>query len=152
MARLKKEQADAEAKLAKLQDELAQAQKDLGEARRDLKKTEAEKAAVERYLAEIKPGCDFIVDNLDFRQRRRFEEKTALQGARGKLKASAAYTTYTAEQHQEDLGACADICNADGEDQATCKACLAKVTVPGYCAGHPGTPGCSKAPASNMDD
>lgn len=29
-----------------------------------------------------------------------------------------------------------------GKEHVECKACLAEVEVPGYCAGHPGTQGC----------
>jgi len=43
----------------------------------------------------------------------------------------------------ESFGDCKMLCEGGlNEEAAPCKACLAKVSVPGYCAGHPGTPGC----------
>merc|ERR1719162_1897965 len=142
MALLKKAEKQMQDSLAQLKLDLAKAEKDLAEAQGDLKKTEAEKAAVEFYLVQIKPGCDFITDNFQLRTDHRVAEKTALQGASGKLKGSAAYTTFTNEQRLEDLGTCKDICESDGRLHANCEACLADVTVPGYCADHASTAGC----------
>lgn len=90
---------------------------------------------------EIKPGCDFISENLALRDTNRANEKLALENAVGLIKGTPAYTNAMAEAHEESLGDCKDICAAN-EAHAECKACLAKVSVPGYCAGHAGTPGC----------
>merc|ERR1719401_1339678 len=106
-----------------------------------LKNAKAEKKALEEYLVEIKPGCDFITKNLDLRSTNRGNEKTALEKAIKLIKDTPAYSEFTALKHNESLGDCKDIC-AKNEDVVECKACLAGVSIPGYCAGHPATAGC----------
>ena len=59
-----------------------------------------------------------------------------------RAQATPAYQIAENDKHQESLGECKDICNDAGEEHAKCKACLAKTSVPGYCAGHPATTGC----------
>mmetsp|Transcript_22973 Transcript_22973/g.53011 ORF Transcript_22973/g.53011 Transcript_22973/m.53011 type:complete len:83 (+) Transcript_22973:1-249(+) len=80
--------------------------------------------------------------NIDKRDQHRATEKQSLETAVTKIKATPAYQDAMAAAHTESLGDCADVCKAQGEDHVECKACLAKVTVPGYCAGHAGTVGC----------
>jgi hypothetical protein len=133
-----KEKEDSLASLRKL---LAEKEEELLETKETLKTTEAEKAAIEAYLLQIKPGCDFITDNIAERSRNRGEETGALVKATDLLKATPAYQTAMAEAHNETLGECLEKC-AGNEDNVVCKACLAKVTEPAYCAGHPGTDGC----------
>merc|ERR1740116_440358 len=58
------------------------------------------------------------------------------------LKGTPAYKAAESEAELESLGSCKDICVDEGRGHAKCKACLADVTVPGYCAGHPDTDGC----------
>merc|ERR1711956_203128 len=111
----------------KLEESLAQLRVDLAEA--------------EAYLLKIKPGCDFITENIELRKANRKDEEDALKGAVKLLKDSPAYQTWVAEDHNETLGDCLSICAPDEED-VKCKACRAKVSIPGYCAGHPGTEGC----------
>jgi chromosome segregation ATPase len=94
------------------------------------------------YLASIKEGCDFMKDNIDFRRKNREGEKEALNFAKTELKGTPAHKDAVTEHEQLLLGECKDTCNKDGRDYATCKACLAKVTVPAYCAGHPEVMGC----------
>jgi hypothetical protein len=142
MKDLKTEQTTLEEDLAEYQLDLATAQKALAEAKEELKKTEEELKAIKAYLVKIKPGCDYIVENYDQREKNRANEKAALEMATEKLKATPAYKKAVYEQEQEDLGGCKDICNTEGEDHAKCKACLASTSVPGYCAGHPETAGC----------
>lgn len=125
-----------------LRSDLETAQGDLLSKEKELASTTKDKEAIEAYLEEIKAGCDFIVDNLADRQTNRANEKKALEDAREALKGTPAYITAVAEQHTEDLGECATVCKAEGEAHVKCKACLAKVTVPGYCAGHADTQGC----------
>merc|ERR1719399_845342 len=142
MAELKSEQAKLSETLAQLQDELAEAEKELFETREDLAVTEKELKAVEKYLLKIKPGCDYIEENFDARTEARGKEKEALEKAIELLKGTPAYKAAVNAAEQEALGDCKDICNAEGQDHAKCKACLAGVSVPGYCAGHKDTPGC----------
>jgi len=141
MENLKKEEKELEENLAKLKVELAEAEEDLLGKQAEHKATVAEKEAIEAYLLKIKPGCDFITENIELRKANRKDEEEALKGAVKLLKESPAYQTWVAEDHNETLGDCLSICAPDEED-VKCKACLAKVSIPGYCAGHPGTKGC----------
>merc|ERR1719450_488755 len=113
MADLKKEQADLSKTLADLQDQLAEAEHSLLQTRENLPVTE-----------------------------KRGKEKEALEKAIKLLKGPPAYKAAVNAAEQEALGDCKDICNTEGRDHAKCKACLAGVSVPGYCAGHKDTPGC----------
>jgi len=108
---------------------------------RTWKKTESEKLAIEQYLEKIKPGCDFITDNYEDREKSRGLETEALKKAVTLLKGTPAFTAAKATEKKKSWGKCRKICTRD-EAHADCKACLADVSVPGYCAGHPGTAGC----------
>merc|ERR1719240_1765189 len=141
MTKLKKEQADAEKNLANLQEKLAQAEKDLLQAQEDLKATTADKEAIAAYLLKIKPGCDFITKNFDLREKNRATEKAALEKAIKLIKGTPAYKTAVNSATVESYGKCKEECVEDAED-VKCKACMADVTIPAYCAGHEGTPGC----------
>lgn len=142
MAKLKEEQTKLEENIAALKVDLAEAEKSLGENKVELVKTEEELKGIEKYLLKIKPGCDYIEENYDTRTDNRKAEKESLEKATGMLKDTPAYKAAVAAQEQEDLGECKDICNAEGKEHAKCKACLAGVSVPGYCAGHGDTEGC----------
>merc|ERR1719204_1120878 len=141
MEGLKTEEKNLEENLAKLKVQLAEAEEMLLSKQSEHKVTVAEKEAIEAYLLKIKPGCDFITENIELRKANRKDEEDALKGAVKLLKESPAYQTWVAEDHNETLGDCLSICAPDEED-VKCKACLAKVSIPGYCAGHPGTKGC----------
>lgn len=141
MTSLKSGEAQLQSSLATLQQNLASTEQDLLDKKDDLKRTTAEKDAAEAYLLEIKPGCDFIENNFDLRETHRADETGALESAKRLLKGSPAYTAAVAASDVEALGSCREDCEAS-RDHAQCKACLAGVTVPGYCAGHVGTPGC----------
>jgi hypothetical protein len=141
MTKLKKEQKEAEENLAGLQDKLAQAEKDLLDAQEDLKATTADKEAIEVYLLKIKPGCDFITKNFDTREKNRGIEKAALEKAVKLIKGTPAYKTAVNSATVESYGDCKEPCVED-EGHVKCKACMADVTIPAYCAGHKGTPGC----------
>jgi len=141
MAALKKEQADTEANLAGLQESLATAEKDLLDAREDLKLTTEDKVAAETVLERIKPGCDFITTNFDLREANRATEKTALQKAVRLIKGTPAYKTAVNEATVASYGDCKEPCTKD-EAAVECKACMADVTIPAYCAGHKGVKGC----------
>merc|ERR1719162_1284208 len=140
MTKAKKQQADDEKSLASLQDKLAQAEKDLLDNKEDLTATTADKEAAEDYLAKIKAGCDFITSNFKERNASRKTEKAALNKAIGLIKATPAYTSAVNAATVESYGDCSS-CEADKSD-VKCKACMADVTIPAYCAGHKGTKGC----------
>ena len=91
MTALKKEQHKKEKSLADLQNNLATKQKDLLEAQEDMKGTTKDRDSVVDYLAKIKPGCDFAVDNFALRNRNRAIEKKSLNKAVATLKSSPAY-------------------------------------------------------------
>jgi hypothetical protein len=141
MTKLKKEEADSEKRLAKLQETLAEKEEQLLAAKEDLKATVADKEAIEAYLLKIKPGCDFITENYELRTKNRLIEKEALEKAASLIKGTPAYKAAVNEATVESYGKCKEPCVADVED-VTCKACMADVTIPGYCAGHPDTKGC----------
>merc|ERR550537_1718699 len=107
----------------------------------ELAKEIAGRIATEEYLEKIKPGCDFITENFDAREESRETEKKALKKVRGLLKGSPAYKAAVEKAEIESWGECKDKCMGQKE-HVECKACLAKVSVPGYCAGHPDTTGC----------
>jgi len=140
MQKLKDQQAADEKSLSKLQDDLAQAEKDLLDAREDKKATTEDKEEAEDYLARIKPGCDFIKSNFKLRNANRKTEKKALTKAIGLIKATPAYKTAVNAATVESYGDCKS-CEKDEAD-VKCKACMADVTIPAYCAGHKGTKGC----------
>lgn len=126
-----------------LEKTLADKEKELAQTKADLEKTTQEKIAQEEYLLSIKPGCDFITTNFATRESHRAEETKALNTAITTIKASPVYKSAVFAADQAALGDCKETCNVDGAEHVKCKACLASVTVPGYCAGHPGTTGCS---------
>jgi len=136
MQTLKDEQAKFEKSLAELQETLAEKEKTLFETRENLMVTEKELKAVERYLLKIKPGCDYIAENFDKRSENRKKESGSLEEAVTMLKGTPAYKAAVNAAEQEALGDCKAICNEEGQDHAKCKACLAGVSVPGFCAGH----------------
>merc|ERR1740123_520653 len=129
--------------LGEIEEKLATAEKDLNTKQMEHKQTTKEKAALVNYLAEIRPGCDFITSSISIRKSARSAETEALNRAKTFLKESPAFTEAEASAHQVSLGECAPVCNSLGEDHKDCKACLAKVSTPGYCAGHPEAAGCS---------
>lgn len=142
MTELKEEQTKLEKTIAKLKKTLAEKEADLIEAQKSLKETEAVRDAAKAYLEKIKPGCDFITENFDKREEHREAESSALKKASKLLKGTPAYKAAESEAELDSLGDCKDICEDEGRKHAKCKACLADVTVPGYCAGHPDTDGC----------
>eukprot|EP00928_Gymnodinium_smaydae_P041589 TRINITY_DN28122_c1_g1_i1.p1 TRINITY_DN28122_c1_g1~~TRINITY_DN28122_c1_g1_i1.p1 ORF type:complete len:753 (+),score=189.42 TRINITY_DN28122_c1_g1_i1:46-2304(+) len=128
--------------LVDLKKSLAEKELELERKREELDVTTREKVAIERYLEQIKPGCDFITANIADRTAKRTEEKTALENAETLLKDTPAYKAAVAAAKVAAQGDCKDLCAGDQEARAPCQACLAGVSVPGYCAGHKSTPGC----------
>lgn len=146
MASLKEEEKDLEKSITKLTLEKATLQEELEAAKTDLAEAIKDKEAMEAYLLSIKKGCDFIVKNFDLREGNRKAESSALEQADKLLRNTPTFQAAAADAHEKSLGACAEVCGEVGEEHAQCKACLADVTVPGYCAGHEGTPGCDEEP------
>merc|ERR1719482_1393469 len=140
MTDLKDEEGTCLETIASLEEQLAATEKTLEETTIDLEKTSKEKKALERYLAKIKPGCDFITENIDTRKDNREAETSALNNAKDKLKSTPAYKSAAAAVEKDMLGKCADSCT--DKSSVECKACLAGTSVTGYCAGHKGEAGC----------
>jgi len=140
MTLAKKQEAGDEKRLSDLQLDLADKQEKLLKANEDLKATTEDRDSTEDYLAKIKPGCDFITSNFKLREKNRATEKAALTKAIRLLKATPAYKTAKASERVEYFGDC-KTCDKD-ENGVECKACMADVTIPAYCAGHKGTKGC----------
>jgi len=141
MADLKKEQSKLQDSLIKLNEDLATSQKTLIEKKEDLKDAKDSQGKLETYLEKIKPGCDFITTNFDLREKNRQTEGEALTKAVKLIKDTPAYKVAAQAAKEEGFGQCKDLC-VQSEEGAKCKACQAGVTVPAYCAGHKGTPGC----------
>merc|ERR1719217_950784 len=129
---LKTQEAACLETIADLTDSLASTEKTLEETEIDLAKTTKEKKALEAYLLKIKPGCDFITENIDTRKDNRAAETSALNTAKDKLMGTPAYKSAAAKAEKEMLGKCADACS--DKSSVECKACLAGTSVTGYCA------------------
>jgi hypothetical protein len=142
MTDLKAEEADLEKSIAELSKTLAEKKTELNIKKAEHKATKKENVRVTKYLARIKDGCDFITANIDDRKAGRATELDALSTGIALIKNMPIFKAAEAEDHQAELGECADPCNADGEDHVNCKACQAKTSVSGYCASHGSTPGC----------
>merc|ERR1719217_1761738 len=140
MSELKTQEGACLESIATLEESLAATEKTLEETKIDLEKTTKEKKATERYLLKIKPGCDFITENIDTRKSNREAETSALNTAKDKLKSTPAYKSAAAKEEKLMLGKCADPCG--DKNSVECKACLAGTSVTGYCVGHAGEPGC----------
>merc|ERR1719198_2557560 len=140
MTDLKDQEGTSLETIASLEEQLAATEKTLEETTIDLEKTTKEKKALERYLLKIKPGCDFITENIDTRKSNREAETSALNTAKDKLKSTPAYKSAAAAVEKEMLGKCAEPCS--DKSSVECKACLAGTSVTGYCASHKGEAGC----------
>merc|ERR1719449_355551 len=136
---LKSQEAACMETIADLEESLASTEKTLEETQIDLEKTTKQKKALERYLLKIKPGCDFITENIDARNDNRAAETSALNTAKDKLMGTPAYKSAAAAVEKEMLGKCADSCG--DKSSVECKACLAGTSVTGYCAAHKGEAG-----------
>merc|ERR1719213_790493 len=137
---LKTQEAACLETIADLNENLASTEKTLKETQIDLEKTTKEKVALEKYLLKIKPGCDFITENIDARKDARSKETDALNQAKDKLKGTPAYKEAAAKAEKIMLGKCADDCS--DKTSVECKACVAGTSVTGYCAAHKGEAGC----------
>merc|ERR1719265_1858345 len=130
--------------ISEYENDLATTEKRLNQARDDLHVTTEEHAAIVKYLAEIEPGCTFMITNYETRKGARESEKAALEGAIETLEASPAFQNFQSSQESEDLGKCSEICNGKKDTaDAACQACQEDVTVAGYCAQNGDAPGCA---------
>merc|ERR1719482_1909123 len=100
-----------------------------------------EKKAAEDYLLSIKPGCDFMDQNIDARKSSRRAEKSALEDSRKLMEGTPEYKEAAAAEEAAALGECADACVGRLE-HAECKSCQGDTTVTGYCTSNPDTEGC----------
>jgi len=129
--------------------DLAKAEAKRAEDRKAKIADQKQKVSIERYIVKLKPGCDFIIGKHDERATARAAEKVALGNAITKLKASPAFVAAVAKANRDSYGSCLSVCTGDDNDgnandpnHVKCKACMGDVTIPSYCAGHAGTPGC----------
>jgi len=90
-----------EGELENLEDSLASLNEDLADKKKahatkkvDLKDTKHAKKAIEKYIKEIEPGCDFITENFDLREKNRETETAALEKADALIKATPAYKNF----------------------------------------------------------
>merc|ERR1719159_1941242 len=143
MTDLKSQEASMQDTIADLSEQLAEKEKTLIGTNEDLTKTLAEHKAVEKYLLKIKPGCDFITDNIEMRDEHRAAEIAALQGAEDALKSTPVYKKAAAEAEKAALGECADKCPVGEDKNLACKACIAGTSESGYCGGHADDPVCA---------
>jgi len=141
MTTLKDEEAGSEESLAELQKTLAEKEEELIMKTEEHKKTTKDRDSVENYLEKIKKGCDFITTNFEERESNRATEAEALGRAYDLIEDTPAYKSAVAEANVESFGECKEPCVED-EEHVKCKACVAEVTIPAYCAGHKGTSGC----------
>merc|ERR1719265_434480 len=130
--------------IADLSEQLAAKEKEHTMNTEDHVKTSKEHQAQVDYLLKIKPGCDFITENIDTRDEHRKREIDALIAAEAALKETPAYKKAAAKAEKEALGECAAKCPVGEDKDLTCKACIAGVTESAYCGGHASDPVCSK--------
>jgi len=91
MTKDKKEQAKYMKDIASVEALLASDEKNLLTNRKHLKGAKASHATTMAYLAEIKPGCDFITSNIALRKKNRAAETNSLEQAKTTMKASPLY-------------------------------------------------------------
>jgi hypothetical protein len=125
--------------------DLANQEKQLEETIEDLTTTQAEHAAIVKYLTEIEPGCEFIKANYETRSQNRDAEIKALNEASTLLMETPAYQAAEAKAALIHQGKCGTTCTDKGDDHAECQACLEGVTVFGYCSQNSAAPGCAEA-------
>merc|ERR1719262_1383633 len=129
--------------IATTEQTLAEKEKDRTERRMNLDATVKDKKAIEKYLLSIKPGCDFMDENIDARKESRRAEKSALENSRKLMEDTPEYQTAAAEEEAAALGDCADTCLTEySKEHVMCKACVDKTTPSGYCSANPETEGC----------
>jgi len=91
MTKLKKDEKDAQESITELRVSLAEKQKTLHRKTKDQKATTKEKKALQEYLLDMKPECDYIVQNIAAREFNRKQEGEALDKAVKQIKDTNAY-------------------------------------------------------------
>merc|ERR1719235_1627546 len=117
MADLKSEEQSILDTMADLEEEIAEKENAIELSHQDREKTELEVKNLERYIEKIKPGCDWIDENLDMRKENRAAEKKSLTEAMDAMKQTPAYKEWFVEAERERLGDCVDICMGDNPDE-----------------------------------
>jgi len=128
--------------LATAKKNLAKKELELGDKKTEKEDTEKQVVELVRYLEEIKPGCDFIATNFDSRKTNRDAEDAALDKATTKIEGTKAFTAAEAKEKEDGYGRCKETC-VKNELHVDCQSCLKSISVPGYCAANPTTPGCT---------
>merc|ERR1719478_553171 len=127
--------------IATLEANLAAKEKEMTLKNMNKAADEKERKAAEDYLASIKPGCDFMDQNLDDRKSSRRAEKSALLDSLNLMEGTPEYKAAAAEEEAAALGECADACVGRLE-HAECKSCQGDISVEAYCTANPDTEGC----------
>lgn len=135
------EVATAKSSVAEEQVRLAGHKNRLSELQLELKSKGETLANLVSELADLNPGCTFIEKNIELRESNRVAEQQALEQAKQLMQESPVYQRQVELAHNQTLGECVQTCFGK-EDDATCKACMTRTTVIGYCTSHPGTKGC----------
>merc|ERR1719261_794885 len=141
MTDLKTQEKSLQNTIVNLEEEIAEKENDIETSHTDREATELELKETERYIEKIKPGCDFITENIETRKESRAAETEALNGAMDALKGTPSFKEAAAEAEAEALGECAEKC-VGKKDDVECKACVAGTSVTGYCAAHKDHAGC----------
>merc|ERR1719169_203729 len=145
MTDLKRDEDQYLETIATTEQTLAEKEKDRTELRMTHDATVKDKKAIEKYLLSIKPGCDFMDENLDARKDSRRAEKSALENSRRLMEDTPEYQSAAAEEERAALADCATVCLDEySKDHVMCKACVDKTTPSGYCGANPETPGCDE--------
>merc|ERR1719456_1902563 len=111
MSDLKTEEKEIQDAITDMKASIAQMEEDIETKHLDREQTEKEKRALERYLEKIKPGCDFIDENIDARKESRKGETDALKEAIKLLENTPAFKEAAAEDEKQALGECAVKCS-----------------------------------------
>merc|ERR1719473_2558632 len=98
--------------------------------------TTKDKVSTERYLESIKPGCDYMDQNLDIRKQTRRAEKSAMAESVKEMQGTPEYQELEHQAELDGFGECKAECRDGNQNHVDCKACLAETTVAGYCASH----------------
>merc|ERR1719443_2532180 len=101
MTDLKDNEKALQETIVDLEEEIAEKENDIETAHTDREATEVELKETERYIEKIKPGCDFITENIDMRKSSRTAETEALNGAVEALKGTPSYKEAAAEAEAE---------------------------------------------------
>jgi len=141
MTQAKKDENGLLDTIATLEDNLAKKEKERTLKNLNKEADEKERKAAEDYLLSIKPGCDFMDQNIDDRKASRRAEKSALKNSLNLMEGTPEYKEAAAAAEAAALGACADACVGQLE-HAQCKACQGDTPVNSYCSANPDTEGC----------